>query len=242
VRWNTHRRELRENDHHARFLQRTWNKYGEDAFSFSVLLLCGEQNLLLYEQLALDALEPEFNTCRVAGSTLGVPLSAAQRAALSDALRLRIAANPEAHAKLTRLANEANRVSWTDPEQREKRVAANRRGAGRLRKQITLDGVTKTRQEWAASLGIAPSTLDRRIQRWGLEKALTIRGTGKNTQEMFLLRSVMRGVRTFTYQGRELTLTALAHRLGTSRQALLWHLKRKPIEAAIAHFESKQHG
>ena len=39
-RWNEHKSELRNNKHENIYLQRAWNKYGEDAFSFNVIELC----------------------------------------------------------------------------------------------------------------------------------------------------------------------------------------------------------
>lgn len=36
-RWSEHRRQLRRGEHHCRYLQRAWNKYGASAFDFSVL-------------------------------------------------------------------------------------------------------------------------------------------------------------------------------------------------------------
>ena len=77
-RWKAHVTELRGNRHHAPYLQRSWNKYGEDAFEFRKLLVCSRQNLLLYEQILMDGLNPEYNVCKVAGSRLGVRLTRAQ--------------------------------------------------------------------------------------------------------------------------------------------------------------------
>ena len=70
-RWGRHRRQLNTNSHHSVKLQRAWNKYSEDAFVFEVLLYCDPQNCLLYEQIALDQYEPEYNICSIAGSRLG---------------------------------------------------------------------------------------------------------------------------------------------------------------------------
>lgn len=37
ARWNRHRNELRNNKHHCIYLQRAWNKYGEENFEFSII-------------------------------------------------------------------------------------------------------------------------------------------------------------------------------------------------------------
>jgi group I intron endonuclease len=39
-RWNEHRSELRSNQHDNIYLQRAWNKYGEESFSFDIVELC----------------------------------------------------------------------------------------------------------------------------------------------------------------------------------------------------------
>lgn len=67
---------LNSKQHHSTKLQRAWDKYGPDAFDFSVLLYCDEKNLLMYEQIFIDALSAQklgYNICKKAGSRLGVP-------------------------------------------------------------------------------------------------------------------------------------------------------------------------
>ena len=71
-----HMRELNKGLHCAQYLQRSWNKYGADAFEFSVLEVCelGEglkERLMVREQHWMDKLSPCFNTCKAAMSTLG---------------------------------------------------------------------------------------------------------------------------------------------------------------------------
>lgn len=76
-RWNVHRRQLNRGEHHARHLQNAWTKHGASAFEFVVLEVCdglGEElKKMLHhrEQHWIDALDPRFNTCQAAGSTLG---------------------------------------------------------------------------------------------------------------------------------------------------------------------------
>ena len=43
------------------YLQRAYNKYGKDAFSFEIIEICTFDSLLLREQFYLDTLNPEFN-------------------------------------------------------------------------------------------------------------------------------------------------------------------------------------
>ena len=51
-RWLKHKVELRHGKHHNRFLQRAYDKYGEDAFSIEVIEYCAEKDL--------DTLEREW--------------------------------------------------------------------------------------------------------------------------------------------------------------------------------------
>lgn len=68
-RWCSHSSNLRLNRHRNIYLQRAWNKYGEDAFEFIVLLETTKEQLLLTEQLYLDTYWAEglYNTDPVAG-------------------------------------------------------------------------------------------------------------------------------------------------------------------------------
>jgi group I intron endonuclease len=66
TRWRKHRAALIRNKHHSVRLQRSWNKYGDSDFLFSIVLLCDTDNLKMYEQIAIDGLNPEFNMSRSA--------------------------------------------------------------------------------------------------------------------------------------------------------------------------------
>ena len=89
ARWRGHRHLLRKGKHHAPHLQSAWNKYGEGAFSFAPLLICSNDNLLLYEQRCLDVLRPYdrergFNVSTNAKSCrLGRPHTAETKARMS---------------------------------------------------------------------------------------------------------------------------------------------------------------
>ena len=60
-RWHAHKALLRSGKHHSRRMQRAWTKYGADAFLFSILVICGAENLALYEQAAIDGLDAYQN-------------------------------------------------------------------------------------------------------------------------------------------------------------------------------------
>lgn len=72
LRWRQHRCELGKGRHNPKF-QNAWLKYGADAFVFRVLEYVGDkQDLLSREQIYIDALNPEYNCAKVAGSNLGI--------------------------------------------------------------------------------------------------------------------------------------------------------------------------
>ena len=62
-----HRSELRKNYHHSIYLQRAYNKYGEDKFEICILEVCQpiHDTLLMLEQKYLD-MRPEYNGNRYA--------------------------------------------------------------------------------------------------------------------------------------------------------------------------------
>ena len=67
-----HLRQLKNNNHHSKPLQRAWNKYGEESFSFIILENVDDNfKLIEREQWWLDNTPNEYNSCKVAGSTLG---------------------------------------------------------------------------------------------------------------------------------------------------------------------------
>lgn len=70
-RFKDHQMCLRGDYHNNSHLQRSWNKYGEDTFEFSVLILCHPSMCAWYEQQFLDQWKPEYNTCPTAYSSLG---------------------------------------------------------------------------------------------------------------------------------------------------------------------------
>ncbi len=76
TRWYVHLCDLRHNKSHSIYLQRAWNKYGEGAFEFNILFYCDVENLILFEQRALDILNPfkefGYNISPTAGSSLGI--------------------------------------------------------------------------------------------------------------------------------------------------------------------------
>lgn len=77
IRWRNHKRELLNNKHHNRYLQRSWNKYEEGNFQFEVVEYVGDVELLIErEQYYIDLFHAcnrkyGYNINPVAGSCLG---------------------------------------------------------------------------------------------------------------------------------------------------------------------------
>lgn len=70
-RWMRHRNDLRSGQHHSTYMQRSYDKHGEDAFVFEVLEECAVSLLVEREQDYLDQLRPAFNTNPLATSSQG---------------------------------------------------------------------------------------------------------------------------------------------------------------------------
>lgn len=66
---SSHMSNLRNCKHANKHLQGAWNKYGEDAFEFIVLLECPSSDLLMWEQAYLDTESPEYNIGKIAGAS-----------------------------------------------------------------------------------------------------------------------------------------------------------------------------
>lgn len=91
-RWGVHRRALRKGMHHNRYLQRSWNKYGEDNFIFNIIEELDDESLIIREQYWIDFYKSHlsdngFNMCRVAGSVLGIKWSEESRIKHTERLK-----------------------------------------------------------------------------------------------------------------------------------------------------------
>lgn len=102
-RWQKHRALLRKGTHWNGHLQNAWNKYGEEAFKFIVLLKCKETDLLAKEQSYIDSLKPEYNIMLEAKRTY---MSDLMRKHVSDGVKRaikegRLPLNPMIGKKMT---------------------------------------------------------------------------------------------------------------------------------------------
>jgi len=122
-----HFNELRRNAHHNITLQRAFNKYGEESFTFEIIELVSPEDLLIREQLWLDLLDPfgdrGFNIASEAGSSLGLRLSLKHIEKIRQTrLSIGFSPTPETKEKMRQahLGNKHNLGRKHTPEQNEK--------------------------------------------------------------------------------------------------------------------------
>jgi len=76
-RWYDHKRTLRKGIHDNDYLQKSWNKYGENNFEFNIIeIIENVTDLLIREQYHLDVMKPfdkdkTYNICGFANNMLG---------------------------------------------------------------------------------------------------------------------------------------------------------------------------
>lgn len=160
-RWRDHRDALRGK--HGRTnarLKSAWKKHGEAAFLFRPLVFCAPEDLLFYEQLAIDHLRPEYNIRKVAESNFGLKWSAdvrdrmgapkrgVKRGPLSPERRARLSAahmgkklSPEHRARISEVQRGTTRGPLS-PRTRAKIAEAHR---GRKKSPQTRARVSKSK-------------------------------------------------------------------------------------------------
>lgn len=166
-----HRSMLRRGRHYSIHLQRAWSKYGERQFEFTVLERCLPNDCVLREQVWLDffrSYDPRrgYNTCRAAGSVLGLRHSPETLARLSTASRgntirrgskhrpesiekMRVSASgkvrtPETRAKISQAIMSSRKAALTEDQiiSIRTRYAAGGVTVGDFVKELQVDGGT----------------------------------------------------------------------------------------------------
>lgn len=92
TRRSRHFADLKTGQHKNAHLQNSWRKHGEGAFVFVVLLRCAPVDLIWFEQRSIDVFRGQhpkglYNIGGTAGSRLGIPVSAANRAKTSERMK-----------------------------------------------------------------------------------------------------------------------------------------------------------
>jgi len=130
-RWNEHKRSLSNGNHHNRYLQRSWDKYGAKAFKFQILEYCPIEHLDEREQHYLDIYIGKgvsYNICTDAMTTRGVRPTEETRAKISRGT-LGIKKSPETRARMSaaRKGLSCGKGLVKSPEHREKIGAVQRK-------------------------------------------------------------------------------------------------------------------
>lgn len=86
-RYKRHLWDLRNNNHHSKYLQNAFNKYGEENFKIELLEEYNETDILKKEQHYLDTLKPHYNICKVAGNCTGRFVSEETKKKISKSLK-----------------------------------------------------------------------------------------------------------------------------------------------------------
>jgi group I intron endonuclease len=67
-RWGQHRAQLASGVHHNPNLRNLASEFGAERLTFRIVLICIEDDLLLYEQRVIDELQPACNLRNIVGT------------------------------------------------------------------------------------------------------------------------------------------------------------------------------
>lgn len=122
---NIHLYHLRNNKHHSQYLQKSFNKHGEENFVFEVLeFVENKENLIEREQFYIDTLKPHYNICPKAGSHLGRRNSEEVKRKMSLNSRSR----GRTHSIEVREKMSRDRMGKTHSPETKKKISENRKG------------------------------------------------------------------------------------------------------------------
>jgi hypothetical protein len=86
-RLHQHFHNLKYKKHHSNHLQNSYNKYGEDAFNYSILELCNVENLEEREQYWIDFLKPVYNKRLDSTRNIGLKCTEKTKSKISTTLK-----------------------------------------------------------------------------------------------------------------------------------------------------------
>lgn len=189
-RWHDHRSLLRSNKHHSKHLQAAWNKYGEENFKFEVLwfLEPNREILLIEEQQCLNFLSCEYNSNKIAISTLGFKHSEESKRKMSIAKR---AMSQETKSKMSRARlgkSPSNKGRSHSKETRDKistAITGNTNRKGHHHSQDTKNKIG------AASKGRKHTTENRKK----ISEVLSRRGCSPETKKKLSIKAKVRSIK-----------------------------------------------
>lgn len=79
-----HFSKLNKGIHANKHIQSSFNKYNKENFTFQPLIYCDKSMLILYEQLLIDGIKPQYNINPLAESRLGAKHSIETKRKMSD--------------------------------------------------------------------------------------------------------------------------------------------------------------
>lgn len=126
-RYGEHKSELRNNKHSNDKLQHSWNKYGEDKFTFNKLVNCPKDYLIRMEQWFIDNLNPDYNILKIAGNSLGYRHTKESLAKMSKAQKGK---------RLGRIVSEETRKKISESNKGLKRSKETSEKLSKLRKGV----------------------------------------------------------------------------------------------------------
>jgi hypothetical protein len=215
-RFQNHRRDLRKGRHHSTFLQRSWDKHGQAAFTFEPVATLVHGELVDLERGIADDRCPAFNTMRADLDNGGWRHTERTR----SAQRARAAALWKDPTYL------ANMAPVLEARRQEKELndqcRAIRARLAVLKQHIeqchvSYNGETLHKDEWCERLGITRKTALKRMKGTGCDWVALISAATPNRR---------RQVKMLTHNGRTQSLTAWAEEYGLQYTTLYQRLSR----------------
>jgi group I intron endonuclease len=136
-----HRWKLRRLQHDSRMLQRSWNKHGEEAFSFDIIEDVADVSRLLdREQYWIDSFKSAdgvhgYNACPTAGTRAGVP----QPQSVKDKMRAFHTGKPKSGATRLRMSIAAKGRKKSESHKQKLRESALRQFADPAARQANAE-------------------------------------------------------------------------------------------------------
>ena len=97
-------------------LQAHYNKYGKEDLDFSILISCNKEDLIKHEQFFIDSLNPWFNICKIANSSLGVKRSEEYKAKQRSRKGYKLSAQARDNMSKAKLGNK-NTLGYKQKEE-----------------------------------------------------------------------------------------------------------------------------
>lgn len=150
-----HKSTLRKNKHCNIKLQRHFDKYGENDLEFSLVLECPFDELIINEQKFIDEINPYFNICKTAGSSLGCTGHKMT----------------EENRKKLLEVNKGNKYGLSRIKSEEERLEISNRRKGIKHTQETKEKISNSKKGQASRLGATLSEESKRKMSESLKQA-----------------------------------------------------------------------